>query len=86
MNCAGREFPKAAGGRRFAGIRMHSAVANSALLHCNNSLASHLIAIDMCLKRPHAKSARIGANRVNLRPLTKIGLPGCARSDANGAV
>ena len=86
MNCAGREFPKAAGGRRFAGIRLHAAVANSTLSHCNNSSASCSIAIGARLERPRAKITRIGVNRVNTLPPARIGLRGRARSDANGAV
>jgi hypothetical protein len=86
MNCTCKEFPKATGGRRFAGIRLRAAVANSALLHCNNSSVSHFIAIGTCRDRPHAKSARIGASRVNTPLPGRIGLPGCARIDASGAV
>src|ERR1019366_533968 len=86
MNCAGREFPKATGGRCFARTRLHAAVANSTLLHCNNSLVSQSIAIGACLERPHAKIAGMDANRANTPPPVRIGLPGCARIDANGAV
>src|SRR3989304_1879633 len=86
MNCAGREFPKAAGGRCFAGIRLHAALANSTLLHCNKSSAPCSIAIGACLERPHAKTARMRRNCVNTLPPARFGLPGCARSDAKGSV
>jgi len=86
MNCAGREFAKAAGGRCLTRRRLHAVVANSTLLHCNNSSASCSIAIGARLERAHAKSSRFGENGFNTLPLARIGLPGCARSDANGAV